>query len=623
MTEDVLRDRLRKRARECNRVGAHDSALRWVTLAIARASTRARTRGRGGGANANARENVDANEREYACDWRALASDYALKGEILTSMGNYRVAIGSYERGIACAERSGAKAEDDVAGEREYGVSHDGDVRCDVNDMRLRAARALCALRESAANEMAMKHLTLVPARARGVEHKLLLASIHRAMGNDRVAVTHYKDVVKEYPWAIEAAVALGELGVKTVDVGHALRKSATTAEERESEEFAVLETYASVLGALEADDIPSARAGLAQMANAFPNDSYMTCAKARADSFQARDVESAMREFASVRALDPYFTDNMDQYAAILYESDNLKALQELCASMMELTPDQPETWTCAALYYDFIRVSSKDGAAKMAKSGVKQDSLVAAEKAVRLSGGRSSIAFLILGSMCLKHKRYSDAVAAFNQCIAVKPSMHAYSGLVASYIAIGAIANAMMCAKQAIKRSPQDAVAWSLLGDVHSKKIGDTESAIKAYEQALAYNPRLLRAVKAIAALNVKMGKIHVARAILQRQLDDYQPTRDDELVSLYCRLAQVLMLSKQPTEGVKYYQRALAINPECSIAIKALDKVEHTRNAEFAGSRAAAETENITSDDDDMDDEVEDEASGQDGDWMIEGQ
>jgi len=95
----------------------------------------------------------------------------------------------------------------------------------------------------------------------------------------------------------------------------------------------------------------------------------------------------------------------------------------------------------------------------------------------------------------------------------------------------------------------------------------------------------------------------------------LDDYQPSDENELVQLYCRLAQALMLSRQTAEGVKYYTRALAIQPTCDIAKRALDKFEQTRNPEHAATMSDEEQEGA----DDMMDE--DDAS-RDGDWMVEG-
>ena len=626
--EDALRERCRAHARDASRAGAMESALRWITLALARGerTSTSVTSFEASGARADART-----------AWRAMASDHALKGEILAAMGSHRACAASYERAIDYAARSeeagttttkrGTKTSSRMVDDDR---AQDGVMVVDINEMRLRAARALCALQETESTNAALKHLTLVPASERALEHKILLANIHRSMRNDRVAVTYYKDVLKDYPWAIEAAVALGELGVKTLDVRYSLLQAASS-EESASEEFAVLETYTSALSSLEMDDVASARTMLANMARAFPNDSYMMCASARADMTNVsgyRDVDAALRQFASVRAHDPYFTDSMDHYASLLSELGEFDKLEQLSASMMELTPERHETWTCASLYYEHFRTNiSKDSAAemKMRANGGKPESVIAAEKAVRLSGGRSHMALLNLGTICLRNKRIVEAISAFNRCNAIKVSMHAYKGLVTAYLANGAGASAMMCAKQAIKRNPQDAVAWTLYGDVQAKKMGDAESAIKSYEQALAYDPRLLRAVKSIAALNVKIGKFHVARAVLQRQLDDYQPTREDELVSLYCRLAQVLMLSKQPTESVKYYQRALAINPNCTVALKALDKFEHTRNAEFA-TGGVPDVENLSSgEEDDMEEDVDDDdtGSGQDGDWMVEGQ
>lgn len=565
----ALRDACSANARRALELGAHESALRWCELALATAVD-----GDGDGAR----------EGATRTSWMRDAMDLEVKGDALLGGGERRGAAGAYRRARALAGRGrGSARRDDAEDAIEFGCG-------------MKLVRVLAMIGDAEALAEARGVLEMTPTPRRSLEHRLLEAKIARSEGNDRAAVTAYKEVLVKWPFAIEAAVALAELGVKAVDTRHALRKAANE-EETQGEDFAALEAYATVFGAIEAEDFVTARNSASQLKQVFPSDPFIAEARARIDAENNRNVPAALTEYATIRANDPHFVQGMDEYGMLLYENGQKLLLEKLSSDMLRLTPHAAESWTCAALYFD-----GKQGSVRSAR----EEAFAAAEKAVRINP-RSHVAHLVLGSIYLKANRYKSAVRAFNQCNAIKVSMKAYHGLVKAYLALGSTANAMMCARQAHKRSPQNALAWSLLGDVHARNREEYDKAIKAYEQALAYNPRLIRAVKALSALNIKIGKVHVARAILQRQLDDYQPSDEEELVQLYCRLAQVLMLSRQPAESVKYYTRALAMRPTCVVAQKALEKFEQTRNPEFAGTMSEDDLENG---DEDMDDEDMDE-------------
>ncbi|CAL54778.1 Tetratricopeptide repeat [Ostreococcus tauri] len=575
-----------RRAERALELGAHESAVRWASLALGTldatldddGTARARARGREG--------------------WLADARALEIKGDALVGSMDVRGGVGAYR----AARTTRARARGGTRGGGAGRASEEEMAREEAIGMKL--ARALASIGDATALVEAREVLEATPVERRTLEHGLLSARIARSEGRDRAAVTGYKEVLLKWPFAIEAAVALAELGVKAVDTRRALRDAATD-EDARSAEFGALEAYVTAFAALEAEDTLTARNAVAQLRQEFPNDPFIAEARARINADNDRDAESAMREYAAIRARDPHFVRGMDEYGLMLYDNGHKQSLEALSSEMLRLSPHASESWTCAALYFETKLGSGRGG---------REEAFAAAEKAVRINP-RSHVALLVLGSIYLRANRYKSAVRAFNQCNAIKVSLKAYHGLVKAYLALGSTANAMMCARQAHKRSPQNALAWSLLGDVHARNRDEYEKAIKAYEQALAYNPRLVRAVKSLAALNIKMGKVHVARAILQRQLDDYRPSDEDELIQLYCRLAQVLMLSRQTAESVKYYTRALAIRPDCVIAQKALEKFEQTRNPKFA---AALSEEDVEGNEDHMmDDDVESRENSEE--WM----
>ena len=87
--------------------------------------------------------------------------------------------------------------------------------------------------------------LESTPPANRTLESRLLAAKIARREGHVRAAVSAYKEVLAKWPFAIEAVVALAELGVKSMDARRALRKTASE-EDVAGEDFDVLEAYAT-----------------------------------------------------------------------------------------------------------------------------------------------------------------------------------------------------------------------------------------------------------------------------------------------------------------------------------------------------------------------------------------
>ena len=584
MSSPSLRDACTAHAREALAHGAHESAARWASLALSRRDVD----DEGEGAAVASGRTSDG--------WRRDAIDLEIKGDALAARGDARGAAAAYRRAAALAARVGGG--DGGRASASGRDAMDGD-EMSGDEMTMKLVRTLMKIGDEEAVREAKECLESTPPANRTLENRLLAAKIARREGHVRAAVSAYKEVLAKWPFAIEAVVALAELGVKSMDARRALRKTASE-EDVAGEDFDVLEAYATAYAALESDDLVTAQSHMQSVKRRFPNDPYMSIIKARI-AVGSRDVAAATREYAAVRSRDPCFVEGMDAYGMLLRESGDARALNMLSSDLAQLMPQSAESWTCMAMRFD-------------AERGGREDAVAAAEKAVLLNP-QSNIAHLVLGSIYLRSKRYKSAVRAFNQCNAIKVSMEAYHGLVKAYLALASRPNAAMCAKQALKRSPQSALAWSLMGDVHAKNRDEYDDAIKAYEQALAYDPRHVRSVKALAALNIKIGKVHVARAILQRQLDDYQPSDENELVQLYCRLAQALMLSRQTADGVKYYTRALAIQPTCDIAKRALEKFEQTRNPEHAATMSDEDQEGA-------EDMMEEEDASRDGDWMVEG-
>ena len=127
------------------------------------------------------------------------------------------------------------------------------------------------------------------PPANRTLENRLLAAKIARREGHVRAAVSAYKEVLVKWPFAIEAAVALAELGVKSMDArrGSERRRPRRTSPAK----ISTLEAYATAYAALESDDLVTAQSHMQSVKRRFPNDPYMSIIKARIATGRSRDA--------------------------------------------------------------------------------------------------------------------------------------------------------------------------------------------------------------------------------------------------------------------------------------------------------------------------------------------
>jgi Flp pilus assembly protein TadD len=163
--------------------------------------------------------------------------------------------------------------------------------------------------------------------------------------------------------------------------------------------------------------------------------------------------------------------------------------------------------------------------------------------------------------------HERRGDtqrAEAAYLKALEIQPTMASpYVALARLYSNSGKHDQALRNVAEALKRRPKDLGAQMLQGIVYEQK-GDVAGAMKAYEKALALNPRFALAANNLAYLYSEHGgdkNRALALAELAREMAPDEPRISDTLGWILYR------------RGV--YQRALALLKES--ASKLSDNVE----------------------------------------------
>ena len=189
------------RAREALAHGAHESAARWASLALSRRDVD----DEGEGAAVASGRTSDG--------WRRDAIDLEIKGDALAARGDARGAAARTRATPPLPSESRRRGGRASASGRD---AMDGD-EMSGDEMTMKLVRTLMKIGDEEAVREAKECFGITPGN-RTLENRLLAAKIARREGHVRAAVSAYKEVLAKWPFAIEAVVALAELGVKSMD---------------------------------------------------------------------------------------------------------------------------------------------------------------------------------------------------------------------------------------------------------------------------------------------------------------------------------------------------------------------------------------------------------------------
>jgi tetratricopeptide (TPR) repeat protein len=112
-------------------------------------------------------------------------------------------------------------------------------------------------------------------------------------------------------------------------------------------------------------------------------------------------------------------------------------------------------------------------------------------------------------------------------------------------------------------------DALVYSGLGDAYLH-LGAYEEAVDAFGKALSRVAVLPDAQKGLGTALLRLGRDDEAKSVLEKTLGT-----DQEDLSILDMLADVYRRSEEPAKAVALYERALALNPDDSRLLSALDE------------------------------------------------
>lgn len=400
--------------------------------------------------------------------------------------------------------------------------------------------------------------LESIPGKQRTTCINMALAKLYQQTGMERSAMTCFKEVLKECPLALEAALGLLSLGVKGTEV-LSLIMNAT----QNIPNLDWLSTWIKAHAHLHAREFTQATTIFCQLdATGCLRDNTDVLVSLGEAYHYSGEHRNAMAVLQKSHAIDPINLKGMDILAAIYAKEKKVKDLENLVTQLMPLSDQATEPWTVIAHLAFAAKKNSR--------------AIYFAQKACTINP-RNVEALLVKGNVLLEMKKLQEAVVHFREVLRIAPYRYeAHKGLVDSYIAMHRTRDAITFASNACKQLGQSPRALSLYAAVLAKDPLSIEKAKSLLEKALKQDPTYLNAVYQLAEIYEHEKSYEKGTELLRKQVTIQNTCR------LHQMLGDFLARMNEHEKALDHYSTALNLDPNNSRALEGLQRVEQHSDA-----------------------------------------
>ncbi|MEW5987274.1 MAG: tetratricopeptide repeat protein [Chloroflexota bacterium] len=161
-------------------------------------------------------------------------------------------------------------------------------------------------------------------------------------------------------------------------------------------------------------------------------------------------------------------------------------------------------------------------------------------------------------MGNVYFELGRYEEAIATFQQAIALDPLGHPpYRNLGRVYRTLGRNTEAIAAYRQAIVLDPEDTDSFNGLGNVYGD-LGRYEEAITAYQKAIALDPQFAYPHNGLGNVYQDLGRYAEAIAAFQEAI-----ALDPQSAYYHYNLGRVYYKLGRYEEAITAYQGAIALD------------------------------------------------------------
>ncbi|KAG2471293.1 APC7 protein, partial [Polypterus senegalus] len=408
-----------------------------------------------------------------------------------------------------------------------------------------------------------------IPSRQRTPKINMMLGNLYKKAGQERSAVTSYKEVLRQCPLALDAAIGLLSLSVKGAEVA-----SMTMDVMQSIPNLDWLSVWIKAHAFIHSGDNMRAINTICSLEKKSLLRDNVDLLISLADLyFRAGDNKNAILKFEQAQMLDPYVIKGMDVYGYLLARECHLDDVEVLGGRLFNISDQHAEPWVISGCHSFYSKRYSR--------------ALYLGAKAIQLNSN-SVQALLLKGAALRNMGRVQEAIIHFREAMRLAPSrLDCYEGN---------IREAMGMANNVYKNLGANAQTLTILATVCLEDPMTQEKAKTLLDKALAQRPDYIKAVVKKAELLNREQKYDEGITLLRNAL-----ANQSDCV-LHRMLGDFLVAVSDYQEAMDQYSIALSLDPNDQKSLEGMQKMEK----EESPTEATAEE-----DVDDM------EGSGEEGD------
>ncbi|XP_072103970.1 anaphase-promoting complex subunit 7 isoform X2 [Mobula birostris] len=321
--------------------------------------------------------------------------------------------------------------------------------------------------------------LDTIPTRQRTPKINMMLANLYKKAGQERSAVTSYKEVLRQCPLAMDAILGLLSLSVKGAEVA-----SLTINVIQSIPNLDWLSVWIKAYAFVHTGDNTRAINTICSLEKKSLLRDNVDLMGSLADLyFRVGDNKNAILKFEQAQMLDPYIIKGMDVYGYLLAGEGRLEDVENLGGRLFNISDQHAEPWVVSGYQCLYSKRYSR--------------ALYLGAKAIQLNSN-SVQALLLKGAALRALGRIQEAIIHFREAMRLSPCrMDCYEGLVECYLASNSIREAMVMANNVFKTLGPNAQTLTLFATVCLEDPMTQEKARTLLDKALAQKSDYLKAV------------------------------------------------------------------------------------------------------------------------------
>ncbi|KAI5703372.1 hypothetical protein M8J75_010997 [Diaphorina citri] len=397
--------------------------------------------------------------------------------------------------------------------------------------------------------------LTSIPGKQRTPKVNMALGQMYQDNGNERSAITCYKEVLKESPLALQAAQGLLCLGVKGVEVHSLILEPSMGVSVKNLNGIDWVNAWIRAHAHMYAKEYKQAIHTFRQLEEGTPfsNNSSLLISLGEL-YYLSGDFKNALFNLKKANDIEKLQNRGLDIYAAVLYHERKISDLERLIPTSL---PAELNAEMCTAIAYLLFAMKNYSKALYMAQRACTKDP-------------KSVEPLILKGTILFDLKKYSDAVSHFREALHIAPHRYEpHKGVIDSYTALNRHREALSVAGSMYRMLPNSPRAITLYASLLVKDPAENK-VIPLLKKALALDEQYLPAVFCMAEV-VAGENIHKAIEILEKQRELNSSWR------LFYMLGDYYTRIHEEEKAFEMFSKALSLSPNNRKVIDSISKLE----------------------------------------------